>query len=202
MNISNTNEHFFPILYTCINYYPPMNPVKFRLDQIQNGRLISTFVCSNWQNIWKPTTYHLSAIYVVLKIFSQKHSVVWMTLMGHVYHIFHNLNVNIDDHCNTYNDKDTFFMTIMSSVRHPHKEWMWTMSSVRHPHKKWIYEYWTIEILPNKDKIHVSILLQLFSPTKFFFFMGDNNLGSVRPAVRPAVRLSGRPRFVHQIFFQ
>ena len=50
MNISNTNEHFFQILYTCINYYPPMNPVKFRLDQIHNGRLIAIFVCSNWQN--------------------------------------------------------------------------------------------------------------------------------------------------------
>ena len=47
MNISNTNEHFFPILYTCINYYPPMNPVKFRRDKIQNVRLIAIFVCSN-----------------------------------------------------------------------------------------------------------------------------------------------------------
>ena len=51
--ISNTNEHFFPILYTCINYHPPMNPVKCRQDPIQNGRLIAIFVCSNWQNIWK-----------------------------------------------------------------------------------------------------------------------------------------------------
>ena len=34
MNISNTNEHFFPILYTCINYNPPMNPVNFRQDQM------------------------------------------------------------------------------------------------------------------------------------------------------------------------
>ena len=34
MNISNTNKHFFLILYTCINYYPSMNPVKFRVDQI------------------------------------------------------------------------------------------------------------------------------------------------------------------------
>ena len=44
---------FFPILYTCIYYNPLMNPVKFRQDQIQNGRLINIFVCSNWQNIWK-----------------------------------------------------------------------------------------------------------------------------------------------------
>ena len=48
-----TNEHFFPILCTCINYNPPMYPVKLRPDQIQNGRLITIFVCSNWQNIWK-----------------------------------------------------------------------------------------------------------------------------------------------------
>ena len=49
----NTNEHCFPILYTCINYNPPMNPVKFCLDQIQNGWLNTIFVCSNCQNIWK-----------------------------------------------------------------------------------------------------------------------------------------------------
>ena len=36
MNISNTNEHFLPILYTCINYNPPMNPVQFRLEQIDD----------------------------------------------------------------------------------------------------------------------------------------------------------------------
>ena len=47
MNISNTNEHFFPILYTCINDNPPMNPVKFCPDQVQNGRLIAIFVCLN-----------------------------------------------------------------------------------------------------------------------------------------------------------
>ena len=41
MNISNTNEYFFPILYTCINYNPPIIPVKCRQDQIQNGRLIA-----------------------------------------------------------------------------------------------------------------------------------------------------------------
>ena len=50
-NISN--EYFFPILYTCIYNNPPMNPVKFRQDKIQNVRLIAIFVCSNWQNIWK-----------------------------------------------------------------------------------------------------------------------------------------------------
>ena len=38
INISNTNE--FAILYTCINYNPAMNPVKFRHNQIQDGRLI------------------------------------------------------------------------------------------------------------------------------------------------------------------
>ena len=71
INIFNTNEHFFPILYTCINYYPPMNPVKFRLDQIHNGRLLAIFVCSNWPNIWKnwmsrwisPTPMHISSRY-------------------------------------------------------------------------------------------------------------------------------------------
>ena len=47
MNISNTNEYFFPILYTCIYYNPPMNPVKCRPDQIHNGRIIAIFVCSN-----------------------------------------------------------------------------------------------------------------------------------------------------------
>ena len=34
INISDTNEHFFPILYTCINYHQPMNPMKFYPDQI------------------------------------------------------------------------------------------------------------------------------------------------------------------------
>ena len=53
INISNTNEHFFPILYTWINYHPPMNPVKCRQDPIQNCQLIAIFVCWNWQNIWK-----------------------------------------------------------------------------------------------------------------------------------------------------
>ena len=53
INISNTNEYVFWILYTRINYNPPMYPVKFRPDQIQNSLLISSFVCSNWQNIWK-----------------------------------------------------------------------------------------------------------------------------------------------------
>ena len=53
MHISNTNEYCFPILYTCINYNPPMNPVKFPQDQIKNGWLNAIFVCSNWQNTWK-----------------------------------------------------------------------------------------------------------------------------------------------------
>ena len=63
----NNNEHCFPILYTCINYNPPMNPVKFNLDQIQNSRPSAIFVCSNCQNIWKfclsrwicPTPMHI-----------------------------------------------------------------------------------------------------------------------------------------------
>ena len=46
MNISNT---MLNILNTCIYYNPPMNPVKCRQDQIQNGRHIAIFVCSNWQ---------------------------------------------------------------------------------------------------------------------------------------------------------
>ena len=53
LNFSNTNEYWFPILYTCINYNPPIYPVKFRPDQIKNGRVIAIFVCLNWQNIWK-----------------------------------------------------------------------------------------------------------------------------------------------------
>ena len=40
MNISNSNEHFFPILYTCIYYNPPMNPVKLSPDQIQNRSFV------------------------------------------------------------------------------------------------------------------------------------------------------------------
>ena len=43
MHISNTNEYFFLILCKSINYYPLMNPVKFRQDKIQNGRLIAIF---------------------------------------------------------------------------------------------------------------------------------------------------------------
>ena len=31
MNISNTNEYWFPILYICIYYNPPSNPVKFKM---------------------------------------------------------------------------------------------------------------------------------------------------------------------------
>ena len=44
INISNANEYLFPILYTCINYNHPMNPVKFGQDQIQNGWQITIFV--------------------------------------------------------------------------------------------------------------------------------------------------------------
>ena len=39
MNISNSKDIFFAILYTCIFYNLPMNPVKFGHDQIQNGWL-------------------------------------------------------------------------------------------------------------------------------------------------------------------
>ena len=56
MHISNTNEYFFPILYTCIKYNPLMNPVKFRQDQIQNGRLIAILFAQIdiiFENIWK-----------------------------------------------------------------------------------------------------------------------------------------------------
>ena len=53
MNISNTNVFLFPIFYTCINYNPTMNPVKFRPDQIQSGQPNPIFVCWNWPNIWK-----------------------------------------------------------------------------------------------------------------------------------------------------
>ena len=41
MNISNTNEYFFQILYTCIYFNPPMNYVKYHQDHIKNGRLIT-----------------------------------------------------------------------------------------------------------------------------------------------------------------
>ena len=34
-------------LDTCINYNPPMNPVKFRPDEIHNGTFVAIFVCSN-----------------------------------------------------------------------------------------------------------------------------------------------------------
>ena len=47
MDISNTNEYFFSILYTCIYYHTLMNSVNFCPDQIQNGQLIAIFVCSN-----------------------------------------------------------------------------------------------------------------------------------------------------------
>ena len=30
MNISNTNAYLFPIIYTCINYNPPMNPYNLQ----------------------------------------------------------------------------------------------------------------------------------------------------------------------------
>ena len=39
MNISKTNEYFFPILSSCIYYNPPMNHVKFRQDQIKMADL-------------------------------------------------------------------------------------------------------------------------------------------------------------------
>ena len=62
---------FFPILYTCIYCNPPMNAVRFCQDQIQNGRFIAIFVCSNWQNILKccpsgwisPTPINISSWY-------------------------------------------------------------------------------------------------------------------------------------------
>ena len=53
INIYNTNDYCFPIVYTYINHNPPMNPLKFCQDQIKNGWLIAIIVCANWQNIWK-----------------------------------------------------------------------------------------------------------------------------------------------------
>ena len=44
MNIFNTNEHLFPILFTCIKYNPPMNPVKFCPDQIRIRNFIHAFI--------------------------------------------------------------------------------------------------------------------------------------------------------------
>ena len=60
MNISNTNEYFFPILYTFITYNPPMNPVKCRQDQIQNGRLIAILFAQIdiiFENFVRPDAY-------------------------------------------------------------------------------------------------------------------------------------------------
>ena len=69
INISNTNKYFFSILYTCIYFNPPMNPIKFHPDKIQNGRPIAIFVCSNWQNIWKLVDYPTNAGLIFLKDF-------------------------------------------------------------------------------------------------------------------------------------
>ena len=60
MHISNTNEYFFPILYTCINFNPPMNPVKCCPDQIQNGRLIAILFAQIdiiFENFVRPDAY-------------------------------------------------------------------------------------------------------------------------------------------------
>ena len=56
----NTNEYFFPILYTCIYYNSPMNPVKFCQDQIQNGRLIAFLfaqIDKIFENVVRPNEY-------------------------------------------------------------------------------------------------------------------------------------------------
>ena len=39
MNISNTNEHLFPIINTCIYYNPLMNPVTFVLIKFRMADL-------------------------------------------------------------------------------------------------------------------------------------------------------------------
>ena len=53
MNISNTNKYCYAIFYTCINYNPPMNAVKFCHDYCnllpllfaQIGKIFKNFVC-------------------------------------------------------------------------------------------------------------------------------------------------------------
>ena len=60
MNISNANEHFFPILSTWIFYNPPINPVQCRQDQIQNGRLIAILfaeIDKIFENVVRPDKY-------------------------------------------------------------------------------------------------------------------------------------------------
>ena len=37
MNISNTNEYLFPMLYTCINYNPPMYPYNYQQTILPGG---------------------------------------------------------------------------------------------------------------------------------------------------------------------
>ena len=64
------NKYLLVILNTCINYInynPSMKPVKFHYNQIQNGRRIAIFVCSNCSNIWKLLSGWISA--TPLKVF-------------------------------------------------------------------------------------------------------------------------------------
>ena len=48
------NILFLYLTHALTAIYPwPIHPVRFRQDQIKNGRLITIFVFSNWQNIGK-----------------------------------------------------------------------------------------------------------------------------------------------------
>ena len=50
MNISNTNEYLFPILYTCINYNPPMYPYNYQQSILPGDILV--YICSEAATVY------------------------------------------------------------------------------------------------------------------------------------------------------
>ena len=60
MNISNTNAYFFLIAYTCINYKPPMNPLKlFRIKfkRVDFSSFLFAQIDKIFENFVRPDKY-------------------------------------------------------------------------------------------------------------------------------------------------
>ena len=85
MDISNTNEYLFSILYTCIYNHTLVNSVKFCPDQIQNGRLNRHFcllkltkylkILSVWMDISNTNEYLFSILYTCIYYYTLMNSV-------------------------------------------------------------------------------------------------------------------------------
>ena len=67
INISNTNEYLFPIIYTCIYYNPPMNPYDLQHSFYPVG---DTIVLAIYLFLYKGLFFLINNVGTLLKVFS------------------------------------------------------------------------------------------------------------------------------------